>query len=270
MGDILDAPLFRKTNILTFLHNRLQLLVIVQINKDLHRIMASQRLESWDGKWKANKSPWHKNEINDFLATHFSHVTKIKNPARILVPLCGKAVDMKWMYDSGHSVVGIEGVEEPIIQFFTEQKLEYRKEMVGSSPCYSTEDGRLKIVHSDLFSIDPEACGKFDGVWDRGSLVAIYHEDRERYAELIKKLLNDDFAYLVATMVYDQTQYAGPPRSVPVEEIKTLFGDKCDVQILEDVDRNADPTSSYSPKVRWNIDECHEVVVLLSRKNPRQ
>ena len=43
-----------------------------------------------------------------------------------------------------------------------------------------TEDGRLKIVHSDLFSIDPEACGKFDGVWDRGSLVAIYHEDRER------------------------------------------------------------------------------------------
>ena len=48
------------------------------------------------------------------------------------------------------------------------------------------------------------------------------------------------------------------------------LGDKCDVQILEDVDRNADPTSSYSPKVRWNIDECHEVVVLLSRKNPRQ
>ena len=104
------------------------------------------------------------------------------------------------MYDLGHSVVGIEGVAEPIIQFFTEQKLEYHMEVIGTSPCYSvstalplhlfhsshlsciiqTEDGRLKIIHSDLFSIDPELCGKFDAVWDRGSLVAIYQEDREK------------------------------------------------------------------------------------------
>merc|ERR1712071_363019 len=67
--------------------------------------MASQRVDYWDGRWKANQSPWHKNETNNFLVNHFSHITKIKTPARILVPLCGKAVDMKWMYDSGHSVV---------------------------------------------------------------------------------------------------------------------------------------------------------------------
>jgi len=58
--------------------------------------MTSQRVEYWDGRWKANESPWHKNDTNNFLVNHFSHVTKIKNPARILVPLCGKAVDMKW------------------------------------------------------------------------------------------------------------------------------------------------------------------------------
>jgi len=231
--------------------------------------MAS-RVEYWDTKWKNNQSWWHLNGPNASLVNHFSHITKCKNPARILVPLCGKAVDMKWMYDLGHSVVGIEGIAEPIIQFFTEQKLEYHKEVIGTSPCYSTEDGRLKIIHSDLFSIDPELCGKFDAVWDRGSLVAIYQEDREKYAELIKKILAEDFSYLVATMVYDQSQFPGPPRSVPVEEIKTLFGDKCDIQVLEEVNRNADPTSSYSPKVRWNIDECYETIVLLSRKNPTQ
>jgi len=105
------------------------------------------------------------------------------------------------MYDLGHSVVGIEGVVEPIIQFFTEQKLEYHVEVMGSCSCYSvnaarlssfyfgltlifldmqTEDGRLKIFHSDLLLIDPEVCGKFDAIWDRGSLVAIYQEDREK------------------------------------------------------------------------------------------
>merc|ERR1712136_561636 len=146
--------------------------------------MTSQRVEYWDGRWKNNQSPWHKNEKNDFLVNHFSHIIKYKNPARILV--------------------------------------------------------------------------------------AIYQEDREKYAELIKNLLAEDFSYLVATMVYDQSQFPGPPRSVPVEEIKTLFGDKCDIQVLEEVNRNADPTSSYSPKVRWNIDECYETIVLLSRKNPTQ
>ena len=58
--------------------------------------MTSQRVEYWDGRWKNNQSPWHKNEKNDFLVNHFSHIIKYKNPARILVPLCGKAVDMKW------------------------------------------------------------------------------------------------------------------------------------------------------------------------------
>ena len=51
-------------------------------------------------------------------------------------------------------------------------------------------DGRLKIFHSDLFSIDSEICGKFDAIWDRGSLVAIYHQDRKRYNEKNLKFNN--------------------------------------------------------------------------------
>ena len=57
--------------------------------------MAS-RVEYWDTKWKNNQSWWHLNGPNASLVNHFSHITKRKNPARILVPLCGKAVDMKW------------------------------------------------------------------------------------------------------------------------------------------------------------------------------
>jgi len=213
--------------------------------------MTSQRVEYWDAKWKANQSSWHIDGTNHFLVKYFNHITKIKNPARILVPLCGKAVDVKWMYDLGHSVVGIEGVEEPIIQFFTEQHLEYRKEMVGNCPCYSTEDGRIQIFHSDLFLIDAEVVGKFDGIWDRGSLVAIYQEDREKYAELMKKLLNESFAYVLITVAYDQSKFSGPPRSVPENEMNRLFGDFCDVNILE---------------ILTDPDGCN-IVALLGRKN---
>lgn len=40
----------------------------------------------------------------------------------------------------------------------------------------------------------------------------------------MKSLLNENFAYLIDTMKYDQSQYTGPPLSVPVEEVKNLFG----------------------------------------------
>ena len=57
------------------------------------------------------------------------------------------------MYDLGHSVVGIEGVVEPIIQFFTEQKLEYHMEVIGTSPCYSVSTALpLHLFHSSHFS----------------------------------------------------------------------------------------------------------------------
>lgn len=41
---------------------------------------------------------------------------------------------------------------------------------------------------------------------------------------MLKRLFKENFFYLIDSMEYDQTKYAGPPRSVPVEEIETLFG----------------------------------------------
>lgn len=40
----------------------------------------------------------------------------------------------------------------------------------------------------------------------------------------MKQFLDKGFSYLIDTMVYDQSQYPGPPRSVPVDEIEALFG----------------------------------------------
>jgi len=45
-----------------------------------------------------------------------------------------------------------------------------------------------------------------------------------------------------------------------------LVGDASHVEVLEDIDRNTDPTSPRSPKMRWNVDECHEVILLLTAK----
>lgn len=104
------------------------------------------------------------------------------------------------IYDQGHEVVGLDGVEKPILEFFQEQGLNFSKGNEGGFQFYvvsffnllsflsiylkfcssQSDDGRLKIYHSDLFALQPEVCGKFDAVWDRGSMVAILAEEREK------------------------------------------------------------------------------------------
>ena len=43
------------------------------------------------------------------------------------MPLCGKSLDMKWLAEQGHSVVGIDIVELAAQQFFTENDLPFNK-----------------------------------------------------------------------------------------------------------------------------------------------
>jgi len=43
----------------------------------------------------------------------------------ILVPLCGKTVDMMYLSQYANKVIGVELVEEGIVQFFNENNLTY-------------------------------------------------------------------------------------------------------------------------------------------------
>jgi hypothetical protein len=44
------------------------------------------------------------------------------------------------------------------------------------------------------------------------------------------------------------------------------LGDTCEIETLLTVNTNADPTSPISAKIRWNIDECYEIILLLKAK----
>ncbi len=64
----------------------------------------------------------------------------------------------------------------------------------------------------------------FDCVWDRGSLVALPEEFRDKYASHIMTLLKLNFRYLLDNFVYDRALYPGPPHSVDLNEVKRLYG----------------------------------------------
>jgi thiopurine S-methyltransferase len=41
-----------------------------------------------------------------------------KDHAKVFVPFCGKVLEMKWLAENGHVVVGVEVSEDSIMQFF--------------------------------------------------------------------------------------------------------------------------------------------------------
>jgi thiopurine S-methyltransferase len=87
-----------------------------------------------------------------------------------------------------------------------------------------TKDGRLEIFICDMMELNPAKFGKFDLIWDRGSLVAINPKDRVKYANIIKGVIGPQTRYLLNAVMYEQSRYPGPPMSVTHEVINELYG----------------------------------------------
>ncbi|XP_006011443.1 probable thiopurine S-methyltransferase isoform X1 [Latimeria chalumnae] len=165
--------------------------------------------------------------------------------------------------DMGHTIVGVEVSEIAIEEFFTEQNLSYSKEPVPGIPgaqVFKSTDGNISLYHCDFFQFSGTVAEKFNGIWDRGSLVAINPRDRQRYTDLIVTLMEEDCHYLLDTFLYDPSVHKGPPFYVPDHEIENLFGKSCNIKLLESVDALTDRQR------KWGLDYFVEQVHLITLK----
>ena len=64
------------------------------------------RPESWLERWQEGRIGFHRADENPRLVQHHQRV--LGDTIRVLVPLCGKSVDLEWLVVRGHEVVGIE------------------------------------------------------------------------------------------------------------------------------------------------------------------
>uniref|UniRef100_A0A8B9V0Z0 thiopurine S-methyltransferase n=1 Tax=Anas zonorhyncha TaxID=75864 RepID=A0A8B9V0Z0_9AVES len=170
---------------------------------------------------------------------------------RIFFPLCGKAVDMKRLADLGHSIVGVDISEQALKEFFADQGLPYCEEPVpGIAGAKKLQVGFLRCQMLFSSSFYSEIVGKFDGVWDRGALVAVNPCDRPR-------LVNSLIQKFVSSLISFTISFPGPPFYVPESEVKSLFGNHCEIKLLEKV-------SDFSERHRrWGLDYFLEVLYIL-------
>ncbi|MEM6511371.1 MAG: thiopurine S-methyltransferase [Pseudomonadota bacterium] len=168
----------------------------------------------WLQRWAANQIGWHESQGNRHLKKHWN-----ESGRRVLVPLCGKSVDLRWLLDRDNTVVGVELADVAARAFFHEQSLPFER-VDGALPEYRTLDQRLRIVVGDFFAFEETG---FDGVFDRGALIALPPELRYRYVQHLEARLEPGAAHLLVTLEYPQAAVKGPPFAVMRDEVLQYY-----------------------------------------------
>ncbi|XP_074640741.1 uncharacterized protein LOC141898626 isoform X2 [Tubulanus polymorphus] len=208
----------------------------------------------WEQKWDAPVQGFHLNEPNPVLVKNSDKLLATRKiDSKVYLPMCGRSNDLKWFYEKGYHVVGVEFIKKAVERFFTEEKYDYTIEEVPevNGACYKTTDNRLRIYVCDVFKfMEKQIEFDFDVIFDRGAFVAINEVDQKRYSELMIASMAKDCHCLLVTYLYDPTRYGGPPHCVPNGRIEELYGKDCDIEHLE-----LEDMTPLSQKYResWNL-----------------
>jgi thiopurine S-methyltransferase len=201
--------------------------------------------EPWIERWQTGRTGWHEAEGNASLKLHWQLAGR-----RVLVPLCGKSVDLLWLEAQGNEVFGVELSPIAVEAFFDEHELAYERRS-GDLVVYTATERRITIACGDFFALTGEY---FDAHYDRGALIALPPEMRRRYAAHTSSLLGSNAAQLVVTVEYDQQHAAGPPYSVGEQEVLSYWSGLEKVESREDIG-NAPPKF-----LEAGLESMHEVV----------
>lgn len=186
----------------------------------------------WHERWENNDIGFHQSEPNPLLVEHFIKLSPSKD-SRILVPLCGKTIDISWLLSQRCQVVGIELSKTAVEQLFADLGMEPRVSQADKLVRYS--DDRIDIFVGDFFALTAELLGPVDVVYDRAALIALPDETRQRYTARLMEITGRASQLLICCE-YDQSLMEGPPFSVTGEEVHQHYDVAYDLTLLASAD----------------------------------
>lgn len=198
------------------------------------------KAEFWLKKWKLNEIGFHQDSTNESLQAFWPSLRAPPGGA-VLVPLCGKSLDMCWLAEQGHTVVGIEVSPVACEAFFDGLKLNPDTENAGAFRSYSA--GPYRILQGDFFSAMSADVGPVAAFYDRAALVAMPPQMQPAYARRLVNLLPPGAVGLINCLEYPPEVMEGPPFSIGEASLRELLGAGCRVRRISARDINTEGTN---------------------------
>jgi len=216
----------------------------------------------WHERWEKGEIGFHQYDFNHHMQEFFDQLG-VQAGSHILVPLCGKSLDMLWLANHGYRVTGIEISELAVRDFFAENGLVHEIIDRSGVPVYRSEN--IDICCADFFAVNQTDMPLVDAIYDRASLIALPPDMRMDYAGHITSLISSGTQSLLVTLDYPQEEMHGPPFSVTAVEVEQLFSSQYCINHLHSEDCLANEPR-FRKKGLTRLDEH----VFILQKNARR
>lgn len=210
--------------------------------------------EFWRDRWQNGEIGFHRDRVHPALERFWPGIAS--GTGTVLVPLCGKTLDMRWLADRGHTVTGVELERRAVEAFFHEWGVDpLERERADGLVELLGADVHLAI--GDFFAFRPESMT--DRFFDRAALVALPQSMRADYLAHLAGCVAPGAQGLLIAFEYDPADMNGPPFPVTEAELRAQpwFGVDC----LE----RGDATAEYPHLVDRGARGLHEAVYRLTR-----
>ena len=211
----------------------------------------------WHQRWQHNQIGFHEGRVNHHLETYWPQIAPDASQ-RVLVPLCGKSVDLAWLAGRGHPVVGVELSELACRAFFAERQLE--PELESHGPFLAFKAGGVELLCGDFFELTPALMGPVALLYDRASLIALPKELRARYCRHLSTLMPSAARGLLITLDYPDQRFSGPPFAVSDSEVTDHLGQAFALHPL-----HHGPLHPENPLISRGLEQASESVFGLER-----
>jgi len=208
----------------------------------------------WIKSWELGgfHTSFHRKDIHPFVIEHMT--PEAIEGKTILVPLCGKTIDMLYLAQYARKVIGVEIAEDAIHQFFHENQLQV---VHPNDTTYVA--GNITILRRSFMELQPEDIGEVDWILDRASLVALPYDMRVDYLKAIDRLSMPGTQQLVITLEYFPLLPSAPFSINPVE-VEFYYGRG---HVIKHVENSHQP--NHGMVRRWKLDFLIEHCFLLTK-----
>lgn len=188
-------------------------------------------LSFWESKWRKGQTGFHMSEVYSPLVTYLPQF-ELPEKATILIPMCGKSLDIHWLANQGFHVIGIELSHIAVSQIMERSDDVFTQTTTADFSVYHAKKSQLEIWQGDIMKMQPGWISAADLVYDKAALIALPNKQRAPYARKIKSLMKEQGQIFQQTFEYPQDEMSGPPFSVLTKELEEYYGKHFNIQLL--------------------------------------